>query len=309
MLLRFAKIAGGLRLIITEAGPIVATSVGLLSARTVAYTVGFALGNIASAWLPIIATLVSITGFFNAGSNTPECEAFRAQMRAIDDANRAAFAAWQVTYKAYVDGPYKVYLAEAQALAARSAASARSTCSDQVESRPCTVCGGGGIACGIGRSCCSEGTCYPRIECQDFHFRRLNTGLTIPTPPAFPVIRTYPACSSPNCLPGKKVWTQVLWASPTGNFTDVKGCFIVAYSQDAPSLPVKVEYNPFLPTPFVESRALSYYLVNGDKYRGLRDNDWKNLESVKGWDKGYWRSEVTDSECRGWRPGWSKKIK
>lgn len=41
MLLRFAKIAGGLRLLITEAGPIVATSVGLLSARSVAYFVGF----------------------------------------------------------------------------------------------------------------------------------------------------------------------------------------------------------------------------------------------------------------------------
>jgi hypothetical protein len=306
MLLRFAKIAGGLRVIITEAGPIVATSVGLLSARTVAYTVGFALGNIASAWLPIIATLVSITGFFNAGSNTPECEAFRAQMRAIDDANRAAFAAWQIRNKAYVDGPYKNYLREAQALAVRSAASAKATCAGQVESRGCVVCAG---SCGWGRSCCVSTTCYPRNECEGREFNRLNTGLTVPTPPAPPVIRTYPACSSPNCLPGKKVWTQVIWASPDANFTDIKGCFIVAYSQDAPSLPVKVEYNPFLSKPFVESRALSYYLVNGDKYRGLRDNDWKNLESVNGWDKGYWRSEVTDSECRGWRPGWSKKIK
>jgi len=306
MLLRFAKIAGGLRLIITEAGPRVATSIGLLSARSIAYIVGFALGNIASAWLPIIATLVSITGFFNAGSNTPECEAFRAQMRAIDDANRAAFAAWQVTHKAYVDGPYKNYLREAQALASRSATSARSTCAGQVESRGCVVCAG---SCGWGRSCCVSTTCYPRSECEGREFTRLNTGLTVPTPPAPPAIRTYPACSSPNCLPGKKVWTQVIWGSVDGNFTDVKGCFIVAYSQDAPSLPVKIEYNPFLPKPFVESRALSYYLVNGDRYRGLRDNDWRNLESVNGWDKGYWRSEVTDSECRGWRPGWSKKVK
>jgi len=305
MLLRFAKIAGGLRLILTEAGPIIATSVGLLSARSVAYTVGFALANIASAWLPIIATLVSITGFFNAGSNTPECEAFRAQMRAIDDANRAAFAVWQIRNQAYVDGPYKSYLLEAQALAARSAAASRATCANQPESRPCVVCGGGGIQ---GITCVSS-TCRPRSECEEREFNRLNTGLTVPTPPSPPVIRTYPACSSPNCLPGKKVWTQVIWGSPDGNFTDVKGCFIVAYSQDAPSLPVKVEYNPFLPQPFVESRALSYYLVDGDKYRGLRDNDWKNLESVNGWDKGYWRSEVTDSECRGWRPGWSKKVK
>lgn len=306
MLLRFAKIVGGLRLLITEAGPIVATSVGLLSARSVAYFVGFGLGSIVSAWLPIIAILVSVAGFFNAGSNTPECEAYRAQMRAIDDANRAAFAAWQVTYKVYVDGPYKDYLRQAQALAARSAASARATCADQVESRSCVFCGG---SCGWGRSCCVESTCYPRGECESREFNRLNTGLISPPPPPPPAIRTYPACSSPNCPPGKKVWTQVLWATPTGNFSDAKGCFIVAYSQDAPTLPAKVEYNPFLPDLFVKSRALSYYLVNGDRYRGLRDNDWKNLESVQGWDKGYWRSEVTDPECRGWRPGWSKIVK
>src|SRR4028119_1017439 len=101
MLLRFAKIAGGLRLLITEAGPIVATSVGLLSARSAAYIVGFGLGSILSAWLPIVALLVSITGFFGAEANNPECEAYRAQMRAIDDANQAAFAAWQILSKAY----------------------------------------------------------------------------------------------------------------------------------------------------------------------------------------------------------------
>ena len=107
MLLRFAKIAGGLRLLITEAGPLVVTSVGLLSARSVAYFVGFGLGSIVSAWLPIVAVLVSITGFFGAGTDTSECEAYRTQMRAIDDANRAAFAAWQVVNKAYIEGPYK----------------------------------------------------------------------------------------------------------------------------------------------------------------------------------------------------------
>src|SRR4028118_949804 len=80
-------------------------------------------------------------------------------------------------------------------------------------------------------------------------------------------------------------------------------------SQDAPTLPPKIEYNPFLPEKFVPDRAISYYLVDGDRFRGLRDNDWKNLESLSGWDKGYWKSEQTDSECRGWRPGWSRKIK
>jgi hypothetical protein len=44
MLLRFAKIAGGLRAVVTEAGPIIATSVGLLSARSVAYLSWFTLG-------------------------------------------------------------------------------------------------------------------------------------------------------------------------------------------------------------------------------------------------------------------------
>lgn len=305
MLFRFAKIAGGLRLLITEAGPIVATSVGLLSARSAAYIVGFGLGSIVSSWLPIVALLVSITGFFGAGANTPECEAFRAQMRAIDDANRAAFAAWQVINKAYIEGPYKVYLADAQALALSAAKQSKLMCAGEPESRFCVVCGGGGIQ-GI---TCVDSTCSPRAECEDQNFIRLNTGLTMPNPPTPPAIQTYPACSSPNCPPGKKVWTQVIWASPGGNFTDAKGCFIVAYSQDAPTLAPKVEYNPFLPDAFVKSRPISYYLVNGDRYRALQDNEWKNLETVQGWDKGYWRSEVVDPECRGWRPGWSKIVK
>jgi hypothetical protein len=307
MLLRFAKIAGGLRLLITEAAPLVVVSVSMFSARTAAYVVGFGLGNIASAWLPIIAVLVSVTGLFGAGANTRECEAYRAQMRAIDNANRAAFAAWQILYQAYIDGPYKKYLLEAQALAARSAALARATCASHSESY--TVCRGGELECGLGRSCCLQETYYPRLECEYYWFKVLNTGLIVPTAPALPVIQTYPACSSPNCPPGKKVWVQVLWASPSGNISDSKGCFLVAYSQDAPTLPPNIEYNPFLPKEFVESRAISYYLVDGDRFRGLRDNDWKNLESVSGWDKGYWKAEHTDTECRGWRPGWSRKIK
>jgi hypothetical protein len=92
MLLRFAKIAGGLRILVSQSAPIVATSVSLLSARTAAYFVGFGLGSIASIWLPIVAVLVNITGFFGAGANTPECEAYRAQMRAIVNANRVALA-------------------------------------------------------------------------------------------------------------------------------------------------------------------------------------------------------------------------
>jgi hypothetical protein len=67
MLLRFAKIAGVLKILVSQAAPIVATSVGLLSSRTAVYLVGFGLGSIASIWLPIIAVLVSVTGFFCAG--------------------------------------------------------------------------------------------------------------------------------------------------------------------------------------------------------------------------------------------------
>ncbi|MCC3409861.1 MAG: hypothetical protein JGK17_30840 [Microcoleus sp. PH2017_10_PVI_O_A] len=306
MLLRFAKLAGGLRILVTQASPIVATSVALLSVRTAAYLVGFGLGSIASIWLPIVALLVSVTGFWGAGAGTPECEAYRAQMRAIDNANRVALAAWQTLAKAYTDGPYKNYLFEAQAFALSSAQQSKATCASQPESRSCVVCDGGGIQ---GFTCIST-ICSPRNECQGREFNRLMLLAPLPPqPPPQPQFQTYPACSSPNCPPGKKVWVQVLWASPGGNASDSKGCFIVAYSQDAPDLPPDIQYNPFLPKDFVRSRAISYYLVNGDRFRGLVDNDWKNLESVTGWDKGYWKAEQTDSECRGWRPGWSRKVK
>jgi len=301
MLLRFAKIAGGLRAVVTEAGPIIATSVGLLSARSVAYFVGFTLGSIVSAWLPIIATLISVAGFFNAGSNTPECEAYRAQMRAIDASNRALMASYQLTLAPYIAAANAYSLRYMNAL--KSLAPSYNAleickwhCAEVCTPRSHTTCG----------FLCSS--CYRRVSDDYYAAARAAAG-SPPVPPPPPNLQTYPACSAPNCPPGKKVWTQVLWASPNENFTEAKGCYIVAYSQDAPTLPVKIEYNPFLPKLFVQSRALSYYLVNGDRYRGLQDNEWKNLESVQGWDKGYWRSEVTDSECRGWRPGWSRKVK
>jgi len=301
MLLRFAKIAGGLRAIVTEAGPLVATSVGLLSARSVAYLIGFSLGSIVSAWLPIIATLVSVAGFFNAGSNTPECEAYRAQMRAIDASNRALMASYELVLKPF-------YVA-ANAYSARYMDALKSLAPSYDATKICVA------ECAERCTYNSHSTCgflcwgcYQRVSNQYYAAARAAAG-TPPTPPPPPQFQTYPACSAPDCPPGKKVWTQVLWASPTDNFTDIKGCYIVAYSQDAPTLPVKIEYNPFLPKLFVESRALSYYLVNGDRYRGLNDNEWKNLESSAGWDKGFWRSEVTDTECRGWRPGWSRQVK
>lgn len=294
MLLRFAKVAGGLRLLISEAGLIVATSVGLLSARSVAYLIGFGFGSIASIWLPIITLLISVTGAFNAGANTPECEAFRAQMRAIDNANRVAMANYQIASQPYIVASRAWYERRLAALMSLSRAFQDS---------------GGCI-----RICEIDSVGFLCWGCMRDNQDRIDREATvaagsIPVPPPPPQLQTYPACSSPNCPPGKKVWVQVIWASPSGNFSDSKGCFIVAYSQDAPTLAPKIEYNPFLPQQFVRSRAISYYLVDGDRFRGLRDNDWKNLESVQGWDKGYWRSEATDSECRGWRPGWSRKIK
>lgn len=299
MLLRFAKIAGGLRALVTEAGPIVATSVGLLSARSVAYLVGFALGSIVSSWLPIIITLIAVAGFFDAGSNTPECEAYRAQMRAIDDANRTAFAAYQVASQPYI--------------VASKAWSDRYISALNSLSRSFQASGGCTAICeaDVGDHDSAGFLCY---HCMRSNQERIDREANeqagpMPQPPPPPNYQTYPACSSPDCPPGKKVWTQVLWASPNENFTEAKGCYIVAYSQDAPTLSVNIEYNPFLPKAFVQSRALSYYLVNGDRYRGLQDSEWKNLESVSGWDKGYWRSEVTDPECRGWRPGWSRRVK
>jgi len=55
---------------------------------------------------------------------------------------------------------------------------------------------------------------------------------------------------------------------------------------------------------------LPHLLVFCKKFRGLNSSDnWKDLESVQGWDKGSWAAERTDVECRGWRPGWTNKVK
>jgi hypothetical protein len=301
MLLKFAKIAGGLRILITETGPIIGTSIGLLSARSVAYVIGFGLSNIISTWLPILSVLISVAGFFNAGSNTPECEAYRAQMRGIDEANRVLMANYQLTLSPYIAAIKRWNDAYSNFLKTRSSAYNGSTVCAEVCKEVCTpnshsTCG---FLCYV---------CHRDLLDRFYRDARAAAGPE-PAPPPPPQFQTYPACSSPDCRPGKKVWTQVLWASPTGNFSDPKGCFIVAFSQDAPTLPVKIEYNPFLKEDYVKNQAISYYLVNGDRYRGLRDSEWKNLESVSGWDKGYWRSESTATECRGWRPGWSKQVK
>ncbi len=278
MLLRFATIAGGLRLLVVEAAPIVATSVGLLSARSAAYLVGFALGSIASSWLPILALLISVTGFWGAGSNTAECEAYRAQMRAIDAANRALAANYQIIYAPFLVAAQAYserYMDALKRLSPRfnSLEICKNECAERCTYNSHSTCG---FLCW---------GCMQRVSREFYEAVDAAAG-SPPTPPP-PAYQSYPACSSPNCPPGKKVWTQVLWGSPSGNASDPKGCFIVAFSQDAPTIAPKVEYNPFLPKSFVESSAISYYLVDGDRYRGLQDSQWKNLETVEGWDKGY----------------------
>ena len=81
MLLRFAKIVGGLRLLVLEIAPIVAVSSAMLSARTAAYLIGFAFGSIGVTLWPIVATLITIAGIF--GGTTAECDAYRAEIERI----------------------------------------------------------------------------------------------------------------------------------------------------------------------------------------------------------------------------------
>lgn len=234
MLLRFAKLAGGLRLLIVQFAPIIASSVGLLGARTAAYFVGFTLGSISVSLWPIVAVLITIAGIFNPASKQ-ECDNYYANAAAISTRNMVA---WQAVW----------------------------------------------------RACWSDGTSI----CP------WNVPLKVPFEPI--------PCTPPNCS-GKKVWLQAVWASPSEFASQSKGCFLIAYSYEKVD-GLKIEYNPFkLSESFLKSRALPWQVVQGDKFKQLKDDEWKDLESVKGWDKGYWAAENTDVECRGWRPGWSRKVK
>ncbi len=305
--------------------PLVVASTALLSARTAVYLVGFTLGSIGAGWLLIIATLVAVTGLFGTTSNTAECEAYRAQVSRVDAANRAAFAAYFQQFKSYADGPYRQWAAAQDEHNSRVNGSINAQNQLNQQQYQSTVVAGlspvqktcaadTGGSCtnqyGSPNQCSSIPACVKcRFPCPPAIISQVPYSVPAPSPPPSPQLQTYPACSSPNCPAGKKTWLQVVWGSPKGNFSDAKGCFIVAYSQDAPTIPVKIEYNPFLPELFVRSRATSYYLIQGDRFRGVNTSDWKNLESVSGWDKGYWKSETTDPECRGWNPGWSRKVK
>jgi hypothetical protein len=287
MLVRFAKLVGGLRLLVAEMAPLVVTSASVLSVRSAAYLVGFTLGSVASVWLPIIAVLISVTGLFSLFSGSDECDAYRAQIAEIDQIN---FSVMQEYQKEYFDWEQKIYIPYMQ----RTNENYK-ICNDILKDQ--------GSYAGYN----PYSSCIENVISQI----RLNA----PQPPPFPssLLISYPCAGGsgggPDCPANKKVWLQVIWGSPTGNFSDSKGCFLVAYSQDAPDLPIEVEYNPFLPKKFVELRPLPYYSIKGDRFRNLEQPTWKNLESVEGWDKGYWIAESVDPECRGWSPGWSRKIK
>ncbi|MEG4198589.1 hypothetical protein [Microcoleus sp. Pol12A5] len=115
-------------------------------------------------------------------------------------------------------------------------------------------------------------------------------------------------CTPPDCN-GKKVWLQTIWASPSEFASQSKGCFLIGYSYDEVD-GLKIEYNPFkISEPFLRSRALPHQIIAGNRFKQLNDDEWKDLESSKGWDKGYWNAEFTDVDCRGWRPGWTNKVK
>lgn len=303
MLLRTAKAVGFLRVLIPQIAPLVANNAGLLSVRFVAYLVGFAFSSILSLWFPIliVATLVSVTGAFNSASSNSQCQAYRAEMARIEAVNTQRMAAYRLTYSSWYKNTYEPWYEQYTKYMISSTAA--NPCLDVINP-PCSI---------------RQGSCFsPRQDCERAYDIKVQASAPVrPTPPPYPQLLSYSPPSSGcgstnpsiNCPAGKKVWLQVLWGSPGGKASDSKGCFLVAYSQQLYNLPVKIEYNPFLPVPFVTSRAASYYLVKGDRFRGLSTTVWKDLESVQGWDKGYWIAEIVDPECRGWRPGWSRKIK
>lgn len=303
MLLRTAKLVGFLRILIPQIAPLVANNAGLLSLRFVSYLVGFLFGSITSLWLPIVATLVSVTGAFNSASTNTQCQAYRAEMARIESINIQRMAAYRLTYSSWYTSSYQPWLENYKSYLDQASAN-----------NPC-------FKIPIDTKCISSKDYICNITyfiCLDNYNAQVQASAPVrPTPPAYPQLLSYSppsgGCGSTNpsinCPAGKKVWLQVLWGSPGGKASDSKGCFLVAYSQELYNLPVKIEYNPFLPVPFVTSRAASYYLVKGDRFRGLSTTVWKDLESVQGWDKGYWIAETVDPECRGWRPGWSRKVK
>jgi len=216
LLFKAAKLVTGLRLLIVTASPIIVSSAALLSVRSAAYLVGFSLGSIGVTLWPIIATLIAISGIFS--TTTPQCDAYQAELRRIELANRAAevaaiplIKAWEIQYKAwrvgfdsYTNPPCIRYRTE--------------------YAGPC-----GRIAC-FGP---------PVTFCVKF------APYSVPPPP-YPTIQyiTRSNCTPLNCPNSKKVWLQTIWASQSEFATQTKSCFLIGYSYTVLD-GLKIEYNPF----------------------------------------------------------------
>jgi hypothetical protein len=212
MLLRTAKLLTGLRLLVVEAAPIIATNVGLLSARTAAYLTGFVLGSISIAWLPIVATLISISGIF--GGSTQECDNYRSELERIRLANQATqiasiplIEAWMAQYQVWRVGYDNYY-------------SSNPSC---LKYGPVTYggCIGGGSQ--FGMYCWTGPNPPPCIT-------PLPPYPSFPIPYPAPLYITYSGCTSPSCPASKKVWLQTIWASQSDFATQTKSCFLIGYS-------------------------------------------------------------------------------
>lgn len=296
LLLKTAKLLTGLRLLVAGAAPIVASSAALLSVRSAAYLLGFTFGSIGITLWPIIATLIAISGIF--ATTTSQCDAYQAELRRIELANRAAevaaiplIKAWNIKYLAWSIANQNH---EASRFCVNWGVEYYHTCPNG--HIPPRVTGGFDL------SLC-------RLESQPKCFG-YSSPYSVPSPP-YPVISyiTRSNCTPMNCPNSKKVWLQTIWASQSEFATQTKSCFLIGYSYTILD-GLKIEYNPFeLNKTFLESRSMNPFSVSGNRFRNLKDNEWKNLETVQGWDKGYWAAEQTDVECRGWNPGWSRKVK
>lgn len=246
-------------------------------------------------------SLVALTGAFGGSTDTSVCDAYRAEIKGINERNAIKIAECERLYQIYAPIAQAWYVSYIAYMNSASEAH-KDDCNI-----PCSiVCTpDSGSSCGF--------SCY---GCRRDVQYQIDAGAPVmPEAPICPELETWGSsdgCGSetpPDCPPGKKVWLQVLWGSPGGKASDAKGCFIVAYSQDSADLPSVIEYNPFLPIPFVNNQAMDYNSVIGNKLAGIDTTLWEDLDSTKGWDKGYWAAESVHPECRGWRPGWSLKIK
>jgi len=224
MLLRFAKIAGGLRLLITEVAPLALISASTLTARSVAYIVGFAFGSIGATLWPIVVTLVAISGIFGTTS-TYQCEQYYAEIKRIDDLNRALMAPYQAAYTLWSEIVAKSYMQAKFAWESKEKEAA-------------------------GKACFAA---YPDDEEYENLLRAyclLNASMITypqpyPNPPPMPTLYTYQGVSTPpDCPPNKKVWLQAVWGSPSEFASQPKGCFLIAYSYSIVD-GLKIEYNPF----------------------------------------------------------------